>query len=259
MGQDFEDSSVKSAVRVLEIFEFLARLDRPASHGEIADALAIPKSSLSKLLKTLSGLGYLQAPGEQSSGFRIGERLKKLVETSDLNFDLAEIGGPSLKRIVEITGESAALNQLRNDVAEVVATASGQQRLSTTMRMGDVAPLYATSGGKAILAFMPQTWISDYCARIHFEAITAKTISSADVLLEQLKDIRRDGFAYSFDEFTPGITGIAQAIRASSGTPLASLNVTIPSARYTEDVRRQVQDAIATAVGALERQFRRSL
>ncbi|TGS71707.1 IclR family transcriptional regulator [Mesorhizobium sp. M3A.F.Ca.ET.201.01.1.1] len=256
MTTESEDGAVKSAVRVLEIFEFLAKLGRPATHGEIADALAIPKSSLTKLLKTLSGYGYLDMAQAQG-GFRIGPRLTQLIETSEANFDIAEVGLPTLKKIAETLGESAALNQLHGEVAEVVATASGQQRLSTTMRLGDVAPLYATSGGKVILAYMPDRWVEDYLGRVKFKQITANTISDPQVLRHQLEQIREIGFAYSYDEFTPGITGVAKAVLSASGTPLASLNVTIPSARFTEALRETVEDTISKAVAALERHQRR--
>ncbi|MER9947248.1 IclR family transcriptional regulator [Mesorhizobium sp. M0047] len=256
MTSETDDGSVKSAVRVLEVFEFLAKLGRPAAHGEIADALAIPKSSLTKLLKTLTNYGYLESRAGEA-GFRIGPRLKGLVEISESNFDIAEIGLPTLKKIAESLGESAALNQLHGEVAEVVATVSGQQRLSTTMRLGDVAPLYATSGGKVILAYMPDQWVEDYLGRTKFRQITPRTITKAQELRDQLENIRDTGFAYSFDEFTPGITGIAKAVLSASGTPLASLNVTIPSARFTDSLRASVEDTIAKAVSALERHQRR--
>lgn len=249
-----EDGAAKTAVRVLEIFEFLAKLGRPATHGEIADALAIPKSSLTKLLKTLSGHGYLEAV---RGGFRTGPRLKSLTEASQSDLDIAEFCLPTLKKMAEALGESAAINQLHGEFAEVVATVSGQQRLSTTMRLGDVAPLYATSGGKVILAFMPEAWIDDYLSRVKYRPITPRTITEPAVLRGQLEEIRVTGFGYSFDEFTPGITGIAKAVLSGSGTPLASLNVTLPSARLTDALRLTVEETITKAVASLERHQRR--
>lgn len=252
-----DDSSVKSAVRVLDVFEFLSKLDRPVTHGELADALAIPKSSLSKLIKTLESRRYLVQTQAPATGFRLGPKFKELVEPSDGPLDLAELGMPGLRKIVELTGESSALNRLRGDVAEVIATVGGQQRLSTTMRLGDVAPLYATSGGKAILAFMPDAWINEYFERIEFEKITSNTISDSRGMTKQIEVIRKKGFAYSFNEYTPGITGIGKAVLNPEGLPVASVNVTIPSARYTDTVRDEVEMAISAAVSALERAHKR--
>jgi DNA-binding IclR family transcriptional regulator len=163
-----------------------------------------------------------------------------------------------LRKVVELTGESSALNRLNGDVAEVIATVGGQQRLSTTMRLGDVAPLYATSGGKAILAMMPASWITDYFSRTEFQRITPTTICDSSAMMKQVEVIRKKGFAYSFNEYTPGITGIGKAILDPEGRPLASINVTIPSARYTDTVREEVEAAINGAVNALERAQKRS-
>ncbi len=50
------------------------------------------------------------------------------------------------------TCESAALNILKGDQAEVVAPVNGPQRLVSHMWLGDLAPLYVTSGGTIILS-----------------------------------------------------------------------------------------------------------
>jgi hypothetical protein len=51
--------TVKSAGRVLQIFEFFDEIQREARVAEIAERLAFPQSSTSILLKCLVDLGYL--------------------------------------------------------------------------------------------------------------------------------------------------------------------------------------------------------
>ena len=50
---------VKSAQRVVEVFEFFAQRRAPATLSQIATALGYPPSSTFGLLNTLRGLGYL--------------------------------------------------------------------------------------------------------------------------------------------------------------------------------------------------------
>jgi DNA-binding IclR family transcriptional regulator len=50
---------VKSAGRVLQIFEFFDEIQREARVAEIAERLHFPQSSTSVLLKCLTQLGYL--------------------------------------------------------------------------------------------------------------------------------------------------------------------------------------------------------
>jgi DNA-binding IscR family transcriptional regulator len=67
-------ATVKSADRVLTLFELLGRWGREMSHAEIADVMGIPKSSLSQLLKNLVGRGWLAySPG--AKGYVLGQAL----------------------------------------------------------------------------------------------------------------------------------------------------------------------------------------
>ncbi|MSQ20016.1 MAG: hypothetical protein EXR39_10780 [Betaproteobacteria bacterium] len=53
------ENVVKSAARVLEVFEYFARRRTPATVGEVCNALGYPQSSTSVLLKSMFTLGYL--------------------------------------------------------------------------------------------------------------------------------------------------------------------------------------------------------
>ncbi len=57
------DTVVKSAARVLEVFEFFAGRKAPATVGEVCASLGYPQSSTSVLLKSLLTLGYLSYDG----------------------------------------------------------------------------------------------------------------------------------------------------------------------------------------------------
>jgi len=58
------NSPVKSAARVLEVFECFDRVQRPASVTEIARVLGYPQSSTSELLRSLVAPGYLESEPE---------------------------------------------------------------------------------------------------------------------------------------------------------------------------------------------------
>ncbi len=56
---EYDKSVVKSAHRVLLVFEFFAERQLPASAMEIAINLNLPQSSTSMLLRSLVSVGYL--------------------------------------------------------------------------------------------------------------------------------------------------------------------------------------------------------
>jgi DNA-binding IclR family transcriptional regulator len=243
---------VKSAERVLDLFEVLGRWDREMPHAELADALGIPKSSLTQVLRTLVSRGYVEfSPAAKT--YRLGPAFSDLAQHAGQARNLIVAAGPFLSEITAATGESSALNLLRDMKAEVVATVSSPQRLVSHMILGDSAPLYATSGGKAILAHLARVLQEEYLASVRFHAFTPQTISSADELRRQIGQVRRDGIAYSQDEFTQGISGIAVAVLSDTGQPVGAVNVAMPSVRYGAEARARAGVALQRAAGELAR------
>lgn len=236
------------------LFELLGTWGREMSHTDIAEALEIPKSSLTQLLKNLVGRSWLSY-SPASKRYSLGSAFTRLARRAGRTADLVEVAGPVLAELTARTLESSALNVLKGDMAEVAATVLGPQRLVSHMRLGDVAPLYATSGAKIILAYLPAEMQEEYLRRVEFEPATPATLRSSRTLRSQLREIREEGVAYSYDEWTPGITGMARPVLAPSGDVLASVNVAVPSVRFGDAVRAQVSDALQRAAEAIQQQL----
>jgi DNA-binding IclR family transcriptional regulator len=245
-------AAVKSADRVLDLFELLAHAGREMSHSDISDVLQIPKSSLTQLLKNLIARGYVETT-PNGRGYRIGDTLLSLSESAGQIRNLASHAEAFLSEVTRETGESSALNQLKGDQTEVVATTLGPARLVTHMRLGDLAPLYATSGGKAILAHMPSVFQEGYFARVRFEPTTPATLKTVKALRQHLAAVRRSGFAYSHQEWTPGIIGIAVPLLDAAGAPLGAINVAIPTARFDADKQDHAEKVLQRARDDLRR------
>jgi DNA-binding IclR family transcriptional regulator len=245
---------VKSADRTLDVMELLANWGRELSHTEIAAALDIPKSSLTKLLKNLTARDYLQYVSETKS-YRLGNAILKLANQLGQVRNLATLAQPILEQITEHTNESCALSQLKGDQVEIMATVISKHRLVTHLQLGDLAPLYAVSGGKAILAFLPDTMRNEYLQAVQFERFTAKTLSSKKALNAELQDVHASGVAFSDEEFTPGIMGVGVPILSGAGFPLGSLNLAIPAVRFNAAVKKNAASTLRDAADRLRRKL----
>ena len=230
--------AVKSADRVLDLFELLLDWGHEISHNDIAAALNIPKGSLTKLLRNLMVRGYIDF-SPASKGYRLGEAFTRLAGQASQMRSLLALAKPLLREMTAQTLESSTLNQLKGYQSVVIATVSSPLRLVPHMRVGDVGPLYALSGGKCMLAAMPDVMIDDYLRKVAFEPITPKTIRSAAQLWREIAQVRERGIAFSLEEFTPGICGIGVAIKARSGFPVGSLTLAIPTVRFNADSKQR--------------------
>lgn len=242
--------AVKSADRVLDVFELFARRGREMSHAQIADQLGIPKSSLSQLLATLVSREYLEVSADRRN-YRLGNRLLALARKKAAARDVVEIARPVLAELTRSCGESSALNLLEDDEAVVACAEMAPQRLVSHMREGDRAPLYATSSGKIFLGSLSDDDLSAYLRRTTLRRSTPHTLSSKAALRAQVLEVRHSGVARSQEEYTPGIVGLAMPVRDVDGTVVAALNVAMPAVRASAAHCAFVGDALRRATAEL--------
>lgn len=258
MAPSVSKPAVKSADRVLDLFELLALWGQPMSHSEIAEQLGIPKSSLTHLLHTLVQRGYLAFDrGERN--YTVGPSIVALANQQSRMRNLQDLARPVLEELTRETGESSALNMLQGDESVVVATVLGPQRLVWHMREGDTAPLYATSGGKVLLAYLPERMRGEYLQRIKLRGFLPATIRTASALKTEIEKVRAEACATVVEEFTEGVAGVAVPVRAAGVHPdapaLGAINVAMPTLRWSRAKRSQVLDALRRGVALLERRI----
>ncbi len=247
--------TVKSADRVLTLFELLGRWGREMSHAEIADIMGIPKSSLSQLLRNLVGRGWL-AYSSDTKSYGLGAAIIDIARGAAQTHDVIGLSGPVLAELTLATNQTSALNILRGDLAETVATVLGGDTLLAVMRLGEKSPLYTTSYGKALLAYLPADMQEDYLARVELVPVTPRTIRSVEELRIQLQTIRRDGIAYCFEEQIPGIIGTARPVIGSNGNVVGAISIATAAIRYDNALRTQIFEATAEATKKLSQQLR---
>ena len=97
--------------------------------------------------------------------------------------------------------------------------------------------------------------LEDYLKRVDFKEITKNTIMSVAELRRQLSTVRRDRIAYSLEEFTPGIIGMAMPILSAADEPLGSINIAMPAVRYNSKVRDRVAQVLEQAVDTIRQQL----
>jgi DNA-binding IclR family transcriptional regulator len=243
------DAAVKSANRALDILEYVADATEPPTFSRLLSDLGVPRSSLFHLLNNLLARGYLEQNGS-GGRYRLGQRVEKLAARLQ-GPTLAAIVLPHLRSLSDVLNETSGFNVRTGDSVEAVATATGRQALAFTMKVGERAPLYAVSSGKIVLSQMSNADFAAYLDRVDFQRITAQTLQSKSNLRKQVSAARQDGFAYSHEEFTPGITGISTAV-TKDGHVLGMVNLAVPTARFTDtqnEVFRREMRSTAAALG----------
>lgn len=240
-------ATVKSAMRTLDILEYLVGHGRPLAAHELASALMIPVSSLSYLLSTLVERGYLERAGRR---YAPGAALARLNPTAG-GQSLADRVLPLVRTIRVQLNETAGFFVRRGNEIEALASEVGTQALRYSLEVGQRAPLHAFAAGKAVLAALPPGELDDYFAETERHSYTRNTIVDEPALRTELAAIRRSGISRTREEHTPGIIGIGRAATLG-GEVVGAFSVAIPMARFDAAVERKIVELLSQATSLLD-------
>jgi IclR family transcriptional regulator, pca regulon regulatory protein len=202
--------------------------DRPVlGIAEIADSLGMSRSTTHRYAITLVALGYLEQ--DASRKYRLGLHVTDLGMSALNSTSLREHAQPYLDELRRRTGYT--INVAMLDGPEIVYIARSrsqrraQQRIDLGLALGSRLPVYCTSMGKLLLAYLPDRERRELLSEIRLERRTPNTITSRRLLQIELDRIREDGFAVNDEELTSGLHSIAAPIRTDSREVVAAANM----------------------------------
>ncbi len=254
MRNDVRVRKVKSAVRTVELLEFLAdRHDRSARLREICAALDMPRSSAHALLRTLIDQGWVRSDASGTQ-YTIGVRAL-LVGTSYLDSDpYLPLITPFLDELRGDLDETFHLGRLDGTDVVYLATRESKQYVRVSNRVGRRLPAYTTALGKALLA---DRFGADRDAHIPsaLVSLTPHTITDRDVLETALEEAMVRGYATDDQENTPGVRCFAVTLRYATPTQDA-ISASVPLARLTPAREAEIVEALQSVCDKVSRVVR---
>ena len=229
--------------RVVAILDLLSASDNSLSLAEICQQMDLRKSTAHRALMALERTGLIErAPSHR---YRLGLKLYDMGHRAVEQIDLRAHAHPHLRKLALRVGETVHLGVLHQSRVMYIDKIEPVSRLVCVgSRTGTSNPVYCTSLGKAILAFMAPEEAAKVIARIQFKGFTAHTSTSPQELLEALDRVRRRGFAIDDEEMELGTRCIGAPIHGLNGEVIAAVSVSGSTTRITA----QRAPAIATDV-----------
>ncbi len=243
--------TIQSIDRALDLLDILAAADGELALGEIATKAGLNSSTCHHLLATLSKRGYV---GRNPRGrtYFLGARITELSNRRLKQFNLSDLAMPELRQLNIDTGESVHLAVMQGNA--LVTLAKLDSRLPVRVgsdETGKANAAHATATGKAILAWLPEAEIARVIANNGLSRFTDKTIGTIADLMEDLRHVRRNGFAIDKEEFQPGVVCVGVAIRDHAGAVIGSVSSSMPAMRVTSKSIETVKNAVKTCGAAI--------
>jgi IclR family acetate operon transcriptional repressor len=238
-------SFVKSAMRTLDIIEYVVSRGRPVVAQEIGAALTIPPSSLSNLLSTLVEREFLSREGRL---YTPGDGLARLRANGP---SLEEKAAPLVRSLRIQLNETTSFFLRRGWEVEAVLTDSSEHALRYAVQVGSLVPMHAFSAGKAILALLPEKDVTRYFAETKRARFTDKTVVSEKGVRAEIAAARKTGAAHTHEEYSPGIHGVGCAVRV--GDDYGAFSVAIPNVRFNDEVEEKATALLKQAAAFLSK------
>jgi len=248
---------VPSLARGLEILSSFSEAKPSLSLSDLARRLGLGRSSVYRLVHTLTQLGYLELNGD-TKRYTPTAKILTLAANASTSMALSAAALPHLKELARQFDETVSLGTLVGRQVIFVQRIESQQILTTRFHAGSRLPAHCSSLGKTILAYLPPQEARAILSSIDLVSLGPNTITDLDELLDNLAQIRERGFGINDEELTAGLHSVAAPVRSASGQVIAAVDVStlivrIPRERLVTKVAQAVMetaDRISEALGA---------
>jgi DNA-binding IclR family transcriptional regulator len=235
-------NDLQAADKVLQMLLAFSR-ERPAlGVGQLAEILAVHKSTASRLAATLAARGFLERV-PASRAFRLGPEMGRLGLLAWEGRDLVSLARDAMERLARETGETVNLAFLDGTEAVNVAQVDGPHIIGIGYWAGRRNKLHGAANGKILLAF-----VGAPIGEGPYEAFTDRTITGAEKLRAELEEVKRQGWAMAVGELEAELNAVAAPVFDALGRCRAALSVAgpayrLPRARLPELARLCVEAA----------------
>ncbi|MBT0772735.1 IclR family transcriptional regulator [Kineosporia sp. J2-2] len=214
--------SIQSIERAAAILRLLAAAPSPLRLTEISSSIQLSRGTVHGILRTLGDVGFVDQD-RVTGRYLIGEGLAALggrhVDPNELRARCMNWADPLAAR----SGEAVRVAVLEGGDARVVHYVFRPDHSSQKGDVGALLPGHATALGKVLLAFHPaaaQTLTDPTLTRY-----TPRTITSRSLLVGELTQIRRQGYAVDRGERQLDLAGLAAPLTGLGGLVVGTIGI----------------------------------
>jgi IclR family acetate operon transcriptional repressor len=222
-------STVKKAFQIL--FMIQKKGEEGVSFADVADEFDISKSTAHRYLTTLEELSIIQR--DERDRFHFGFRLVELTGAYLSNNDLRSESHELIRELSSQTQETVHLAIPTDQGIVYIDRVDSTHSIRMASQIGSVVPYHSTALGKAILAYYSPAKVREII-QYGLPQKTSHTITSADQLLAEIEQIRREGFSIDNEENEIGVRCVGAPIFDYSGSVIGAISISGPITRMDE-------------------------
>lgn len=242
-------TKIKSLSKAMEILGLMAQKKEALSLTEISKISGYPISTVYGIIATLRDYEIIEQDFKDGK-YCLGKRLFEWGMSVSSVWDVSAVAHPVMQEVSANIGESVLLSTVDGTEVLIIDHVEAYAGITVAAKPGSRLPLYATSQGKLLLAYMPQSEAKRLMKMTRYNEYTPHTITNEDKLFNELGIIKNRGYAIEDGEFRIGLRSVSAPVFDMNGKVQHTLTMTGMFRRVTS---KEFENAIGMIIAAAER------
>jgi len=241
---------INSILRASNILKCFTKGKGHFKISELACELHLDRSTIYRILLSLEKCGLVEKDKE-TGGYSLGLFTFEIGNAYLNRIDLPKVSKPIMTDLGLKVQETVHLAVLSGTEIVYVDKVDSPRPLGIMSKIGQRAPLHCTALGKVLLAFQPEDDLKRILPQLKLIALTSNTIISRQRLMEELRAIRRQGYALDHREIEEDVECIGAPIRNHLGDVIAALSISGPQRKIHTRQEKQFVNSVVKAAGSI--------
>ncbi|HEX8480208.1 MAG TPA: IclR family transcriptional regulator C-terminal domain-containing protein [Telluria sp.] len=194
------------------------------SAAELAARLGLSRSAARRYLLTLVHIGMAATDGRN---FWLTPKVLSLGQCYLDSARLPRAIVPFLQRLTQQLQESTNFAVLDGDQVVYISRVNAPRTVASGFDPGTRLPAHTCTAGRMLLSELPDEALHAYLDRVTLAPFTHQTVTDKTVLLRELMDIRKHGFAVTENQYQTGLRGVSVPLRSRHGGLVGALSVSM--------------------------------
>lgn len=243
MQKEQDNAPVGALLKGFGVIEQLSTGKSPLV--DIARRMGLPKSSVYRFLSTLVELGVVTKADNDE--YSLTAKLFQYGVKAVNALELVPTALPAMRRLRDTVGETVHLAVRSGEHAVYLHKVESPHSLRMYSRPGYQAPLYCTSLGKCLLAWLHDEQLLPILDRMVFVPAMPNTIQDKTTFLSHLRVVREQGYAVDDEENEANVICFGAPIFDHYNQISAAVSVSMPLFRFLPERREMVVEAVQQA------------
>ena len=215
----------RTLLRAVDILELLAKNKDGYTLVEVVNLLQAPKSSIFDILKTLVHTNMvIEDNSFGKTKYKIGLHAFLIGSTYVNDIDIVNVAKQYLVPLANKMSATTFMAVMDDYMVTYIYKYESTNSIITTANIGTRRQLHCAALGKAMLAFASEEYIREAMKRITFESYTEYTITSVEKYIDELKEVRKNGYAKDDRENAMHQIGAAAPVFDHTGRVVAAIS-----------------------------------